>query len=248
MAVLDLWKKTTAGDSGSHAGKRHAVLATLSSLALVLAGCGDDPFAPSPAADSGEQNAAVAPARQVFDSPQAAFDAAKQAQANGDWGTVFDTYTPESRNQLVGSLGYAGGILAASGTRDDLKEALKKHGIDESELPKPPSMGDMANLQAMLQEMQKKQTEFAAKIADKRRFFVEIVQLVTENEDGNNPISSQMAAGQKAQADAKLSDLEITGDTAKGNREFVLNGKTVKMPLEFSRIDGSWYLQEPAKP
>lgn len=248
MAVQGLKRKTTRRDCGLIHGRGYVVVGAITSMILVLAGCGEDPLAPGPVASSpaGPEDASSKSAKKIYDSPEAVYEAANQAQLAGDWGVVFDSYTPESRDRLVGSISYGAAMLAASGGRDDVKEVLKKYGIDESMLPEKPSVGDMAQLQAMFKDMEKKQKEFAAKIDDKRGCFVEVITLLGGTDSEGDPVSAQLAAGRKAQADAKLSEVEMLGNKAKGHQELVMNGKTIQLPVEFRRIDGSWYLHQPA--
>jgi hypothetical protein len=214
------------------------LLAGTACMVLAFAGCGEDPLAPSSGASSAASSGGSA--SSGYDSPKAVFDAAKQAASDEDWGKVLDAYTPDSQDRLVGSIAYGAAVLPS----EEAKAVLRRHGIDDSMMPEKPSMTDMAQLQTMVNEMEEKQGELAAKIDDRRAFFAEMIAVLGDADSGG-AMGAQMAASKKAQANAKLTDVEIIGDTAMGYQEFVINGSPRKVPVLFTRIDGSWYLRQP---
>lgn len=183
-----------------------------------------------------------------YDSPQAVFEAEKKAQLDENWGAHFDTYSPDSRDRLVGTIAYGALMVApTTGKGDEVKSVLQKHGIDESKMPTKPSMTDMADLQGMLKKFEKQQTELLALIKDKRAFYIDVASLLGGKSDAamTDKMKERVDASRKAQAAANLIDVEIAGDAAVGNREMTINGMQVKVPVFFTQIDGSWYLRQP---
>lgn len=219
------------------------VLAGATGIVLAFTGCGDDPLAPS-SGGSTERAASGG-----FDSPEAAFQAEKKAQADKDWGAHFDVYTPGSQDELVGTLAYSAGIFGGmTGKTDEVQAILKKHGIDESMMPEKPSMTNMADMKAMMEKAQEGQRKLAAAIKDKRAFYAEMAALMNDAEPGgamNARMQQAMEDAKKAQANAKLVDVEITGNSAVGKREIVNSGSPMKVSVYFEKIDGSWYMRQP---
>lgn len=199
----------------------------------ILIGCAKTP--PTPA--SGRTPGKVAGGG--FGSPQAAFDAEKQSQLNGDWGALFDVYTPESQDRLAGMTAF-GAVMVAStiGKEEEVKAVFLKHGIDEARMPKKSSATDMAGLQAAMKEREGPLAELASTIKDKRAFFVEMAALVNDSDLTDPRVKEQQAA-------ATLNDLQTSGSIAVGIRRFTVNGQQVQLPVSFQQIDGSWYLHQP---
>ncbi len=206
----------------------------LAGMAMILAGCGREPAPSSSSETSGG-----------FDSPQAVFDAEKQALANDDSGALFDLYAPHYQDMVVSGIAF-GAVAAASamGKQNELREVFQKHGVDESQIPKGPSTTDPAKAEQVVSEMEKQQAELVAAIGDKRAFFVDILAWLEDLEPAGESENKQREAQKMAQASAKLTDVEITGDSAVANREITIDGSTDNVPAFFVRIDGSWYLHQ----
>ncbi|NLS93375.1 MAG: hypothetical protein GXX96_14555 [Planctomycetaceae bacterium] len=205
----------------------------------ILTGCGEAPPTPG----SGGPSAKVAGGG--FDSPQAAFDAEKKAQLDGDWGALFDVYTPESRDQLAGMTAF-GAVMVASniGKEEEVKTVFLKHGIDEAKMPKKSSAADIAGVQAAMKEMEGQLAELVSTIKDKRAFFIEMAALVNDSASADTRVKEHVEAARKAQGAATLNNLQISGNTAVGIRQFTVNGQQVQSPVSFEEIDGSWYLHQ----
>ena len=61
---------------------------------------------------------------------------------------------------------------------------------------------------------------------------------------GNRPIKAEQI--REAWAEAKLIDVQITGDTAEGKRQISFPGRTLDvLPVHFRRIDQRWYIHQP---
>lgn len=56
------------------------------------------------------------------------------------------------------------------------------------------------------------------------------------------PLAPIRIDAERALAEAKLVDLQVTGDTARGAMALEFMGRETKRPLEFRRIDGGWLM------
>jgi len=192
-----------------------------------------------------------------FATPEEAFEALQKATVDQDWAAQLAVHAPESRERIVGGAAYTTLMLSqASGPSPEIVEILKKHGIDDSVSVQTPSATQTADMEGMLQRVEKQQGELAAMIKDKSAFYVELMPVLER-------VSVEMASklpgmaalrekaeqmqeqAQKAQAEAKLIDVEITGDTAQGKRQVPFQGRTLDVPVHFRRIDQRWYIHQP---
>jgi hypothetical protein len=223
------------------------VLAVTGWMVVTLVGCGEDPLAPSSGGSGGESTGQATSGG--FESPEAVFEAEKKAQADKDWGTQFDIFTPGSQDDLVGMMAYGASAFGGmTGKGDEAKAILKKYGVDESMLPEKPSMANMANMEAMMKKVEEAKAKVSAAIKDKRAFFVEMAAFMdnaTSESGASGQMQKAMENAKKAQAAAKLVDVEISGNSAVGKREIVNNGTPMKVPVYFEKIDGSWLMRQP---
>ena len=221
-------------------------------IVLAFAGCGGDPLASNSGhrADPGGKRSANPEAGVRFDSPEAAFEAEKQAQIDKDWGAHFDVYTPDSQKELVGTLAYTSALFGGMAGKDaEVKTILKKYGIDESMMPEKPSMTDMADMEAMMKKAKEAQKKLTAAIQDKRAFYMEMAALMNDagSSGAVNPqVQAMMEKTKKAQTAAKLVEVEMVGGRAVGKRVIVNNGTPMQVPVHFEKIDGSWYIRQPS--
>lgn len=185
-----------------------------------------------------------------FATPQEAFAALQKATVDKDWAAQLAVHAPESRERLVGAVAYSTLMLSQmSEPNPKIVAILKKHGIDESVSVQQPSATQMAN-------MEKEQRKLAAMIEDKSAFFVELMPAMeTVGAEMASKLPGMAASrekaeqmqeqAQKAQAEAKLIDVQITGDTAQGKRQMPFQGRTVDVPVYFRSIDQRWYIHQP---
>jgi hypothetical protein len=80
-------------------------------------------------ADEPKRSQVPAPAKPVYSSPQAVFDAFRQAARKEDWQTVYNCHTPEGRADLVFEAYFACGVKEG----EKVEALLKKHRATESE-------------------------------------------------------------------------------------------------------------------
>ncbi len=170
-----------------------------------------------------------------YNSPEAVFAANKQATANKDWKTYFDTVTPESQAQMVGALVFA---LKMSGTIDPrITELLSKHGVINEPSPRPRT-DDFTQLMAQMQEEIRKSGD---SVKDKRAFFVDAMsQIELQGERMKKQMGIQAGALEDAGANSTLKDVVVEGDFARGTQSIAINGRTFDLPISFRKIDGGW--------
>jgi DNA-directed RNA polymerase subunit RPC12/RpoP len=200
--------------------------------------------------------AGAKPASPKYASPEEVFQANLKATVEKDWKTLIGLWTPESQEKMIGGLALAAVIMG----RDDPKigELMGKHGIDESlwkvSMPDADKPGEA--MQAMLknmQAMQENSKKLAAAVNDKAAFFVELMTLMESRVEGlakkgtvsGVDFAKMQEDATRAQQNAKLVDVEIDGDTARGNQVVSLLGKERKVLIEFRKIDGSWLMHQP---
>jgi len=200
------------------------------------------------AGDAGERGSAEPTG---FATPEEAFEALQKASVDKDWAAQLAVHAPESRERLVSGVAYSTLMLSQmSEPNPKIVEILEKHGIDESVSVQQPSATQMANVQGMLQTMEKEQHKLAAMIEDKSAFYVELMPVLeTLGAEMASKLPGQAAQmqeqAQKAQAEAKLIDVQITGDTAQGKQQIPFQGRTLDVPVYFRSIDQRWYIHQP---
>ena len=215
-------------------------------------------------ADASGQGEAASPddGPSGFATPEEAFAALQKATLGKDWARVLAAHTPESQQRLVGAVASQATMFMKFAGRDaELAGLLKKHGLDESLLEAQPfdmksvmASGDLAE---MAQKMEQHQQKLVAAIKDRSAFFVEMTELLEKKGDEwakNMPGASSLmraaersrAEAEKARAEAKLVDVEISGDTAQGKQQIRFRDRTMGLPVHFRRIDGRWYMHQPS--
>lgn len=202
--------------------------------------------AKKPAEVAGEPAPSASP---EFASPEDVFKANLKATAEKDWAEVIRLWTPESQDMMVG--GMAAMAVRMGGDDPSIGELMGKHGIDES-LWKG-SSPDASRPRDRMQAMRKKSKALGAAVDDKPAFYGELRKLMEKR--GEELTSKLKFPGvdvaklkeelEQAQTIAKLVDVQIDGDTARGKRVSSFVGKEVKMSVEFRKIDGSWLLHQP---
>lgn len=234
------------------------------STVLGLAGCGEDPLAPpvsgissKPVDDSttdGRSKPAAAgviavvsgsAGRGGLPSPEAVFEARKQAKLNNDYGTMFDTDSPQLRDRLVLATANMAALVGPMMNRaDEINRIFEKYGVDESKIPRRPSTANLRTAGDVVSAIGAQQAELLASIADKRAFYIEMSSFL-RSADSNSQFEQQIAAGLSALAASKLARVHIQDDVAIGYQLVTIRGRETQVPTYFIRIDGSWYCHEP---
>jgi DNA-directed RNA polymerase subunit RPC12/RpoP len=176
-----------------------------------------------------------------YSTPEAVWDAQKKATASKDWKTLYNTFTPESQEQLVGGVALIAQLLA---TRDEGMTALmKKHGVESATSAlNPSSPGGFAQVLGQMQEQMKKASN---SIKNKQAFFVDVMEYFADKgEEFQNQMGGQKAA--MIPESLALKDVVIEGDAARGTQTINLMGRSMEMPVAFRKIDGSWLIHNAA--
>ena len=202
---------------------------------------------------SGADDQSALPA---YASPEEVFQANLKATVEKDWETLIRLWTPKSQENMIGGVAFAAAMLG--GDDPKIGELMGKHGIDESlwkgSVPDASKPSDfMQAMQKNMQAMQKKSKTLAAAVDDKPAFFAELMKLLEERgeeltrkaELPGMDLAKLQEESEQARQNAKLVDVQIDGDTAQGKQATSLRGKEVKAPVEFRKIDGSWFLHQP---
>jgi len=187
------------------------------------------------------------------DSPQAVFEAHKQAMARKDWKTMVSLLTPEAQDLMVGQM--AMGAVGAAQSNPDVDGLCKRHGIDPALVRKqwseadgkrsksPPSAGEMKEMKEMAMQRWK---ELAASIRDKPAFSGKMMAVLEKLQaEASAKRGGPALPDTSVFADATLTELKIEGDAAKGMGSLTVEGKTMTSPITFQRVEGKWYLSMP---
>ncbi|MGE0755552.1 MAG: hypothetical protein AB7O38_00960 [Pirellulaceae bacterium] len=173
-------------------------------------------------------------------TPEAAFAAMKQAQIDQDWRTMFRTLTPDSRTRMVRMLANLSRLGA--GQDPEIGSILQKHGVEV--IGPAPVFKSAAEAMAYSKQLQDHAAVAPENISNPEAFFVELMEAIARRAEtlqhklGRNPFAD-------AQADAKLLDLQIDGDTARGRQSATSRGAQLESTVEFRRVDGNWYIHLP---
>ncbi len=232
---------------GAIAGGGVLVLLLIGLVVVLTSGSGD----------SGD-SAGGSPAEAGFATPEEAFDALKKASLTKDWTAQLAVYTPDSQERIVGSVAYAAILLAGtSGSKEEIFKLLKKHGIDPSTVKQQPLKMKPGNAEQMLQKMEQQQKKLSAAVKDRGAFYAELMPVLEKAGDQwmeklpgmasalRKRSKQRRATVEKARAEAKLIDVQITGDRAQGKQQIAMGAQTINVPVRFRRIEGRWYLHQP---
>jgi len=174
-----------------------------------------------------------------YDSPDAVFNAATDFAKKENWQGFADTLTTESQEAMAGGLAMAGLFMKAfagfggaskdektKSAFEDMDKVLSKHGLSEEAMKK---MGgekkkDMSPQEAM--------AKIAEPIKDKPQFIADMMGVLTKIDPEKQKVPLN--------EDAKLTDLKVDGDTAKGTVVTKKDGKEQKQPIAFKKTSSGW--------
>lgn len=187
--------------------------------------------------------ASVAGCGGNYSSPQATFETAKTAATSENWKAFFDCATPNSLDQIAGSMVFSASMMKGLGglsglgdpdkankinaAMEKMDAVLEKHGVTEDAMkqavdsakPKPGqfSMPDFGSLSSM--------------VTNKSQFIADMIVAMRSIEDlpDDDPFSGKFE-------DAVLTNVKIDGESATGTIES--GGK--ENPVTFKNISGEW--------
>ncbi len=185
--------------------------------------------APSPVAGGNNTGSAT-------DTPEAVFAAANTAQQKGDHRAFLAYLTPDAQIEMAASLasGALNQQLAAQGTDEfhneyrvqfkPIVDALDKHGLPYAETKKFQDLLDFTpgNHEKLVRELKKM-------IKDPVGLYAEILEAYSKIP----PLNSQSRP-----PEMHLTDVKVTGDTAKGTATAKVDGQDVKQPIDFVKVGG----------
>ncbi len=219
-----------------------AAVVLIVGLVIALSGGGEEP---QPAVSAPTEVPPATPSG--YATPEEVFAAYQKATAAKDWAGQLRVLTAESQEMTVGAMALAAAMLSAM--RPELAEVLKKQGLDAAQIQSASEDITPSNISQVAGKMGQRMRELGAGIKDKAGFYSAIMPAIekagkemTAQLPGN--LSQMQADAERALAEAKLVDLQITGDTARGAMAIEFMGRETKSPLEFRRIDGGWLIHQ----
>ena len=94
--------------------------------------------------------------------------------------------------------------------------------------------------------LEEKQAQILALIADKPKFFADIMQQFDRaGQELLKKAGKLDATAAKANPQTQLTGLEIKGDTASGKQVVAVLGQTLEVPVQFKKVGGGWLLHVP---
>jgi hypothetical protein len=170
---------------------------------------------------------------KTYPTPQAVFEAATAAQKKDDFKTFVACFAPEAQKQMAAGLAFnALGQQAAARNDEKLRkqfkqilEALDKHGLTDevTKKIKPP---------ADAKEAEKVGRDVQGLIKDPAAFYVDLMTAYSKTEPFNRKPPET--------PEAKLTDVKVDGDKAKGTVVIKAGGQEAKQPAEFVKVGGGW--------
>jgi hypothetical protein len=204
---------------------RLGVLAAVTVLTISQLGCGGG-----------------SPAPTHFDTPQACFDAAKEAVANKDPLTFCNCLTEESQDTVAGAFIVMGGVMktmsgmASLGGAQAAEQAqknfagidavLKKHGVTEDALKKASALAQGPQDPAAMHNV-------ADVVHDKPTFIAEMIGAMEQMAQGPSFVEKM-----SEEFMGELKDVKIEGDKATA----MLAGPDHERPIEFRKTATGWKL------
>lgn len=171
--------------------------------------------------------------------------------------TVFHAMTPVSQDMTVTDTAFA--LRKAARTYPQLRSVLTKHGILESFWAglarRPPTkktgnMGDLfKHLERAARIRNQIRDQILAAVDDQCGFLVDALEAVraARGKELSEDVRERVAEYRQALREAKLIDLEIDDDTARGKLALTYRGKAEELTSSCRRINGRWYFDEVAR-
>jgi hypothetical protein len=196
-----------------------------------------------------------------YATPQEAFDAANKALQRGDWKAACGTLTDDSRDLFAGGMVFAGLLgkglalgfakLAPKDKQEDLlakikaqfkpvDDALAKHGLTEEVFKKMEKKGGEEKPDLKDPEQVKKLMKaLVAPVKDRCALIVDLMAALEKTGD------KQKGKGGLIPPGARLTDVKVEGDKARGVVVSKEGDEEKRTPLEFRRVAGSWRIELP---
>jgi predicted Zn finger-like uncharacterized protein len=177
------------------------------------------------------------PSGSRYATPEAVWEALKNATESKDWKTLYNTMTPETRDRMVGGVAL---MVQMGASADESLAAIKtKYGLLSI-----PDISSPAEMGQMFAQMQQQIDLVAESIEDKEAFFIEVMDYMTQKgEEMQDQLGNQQMS--MMNASQELKDVVVNGDNARGVQSVSMMGKSFDVPIEFRRINDSWLIHQP---
>src|SRR5262249_14189715 len=155
--------------------RRAAMIVTVLAAAISVPAC--DPTKPGSDSKPGAENKG-----KSYDTPQAVFDAAKDAAVKEDWGTFMTCLTDDSKNTFTFMIAFGGMFVKGFAEMDKDKgkentkaidDAMAKHGSTEANFKKLEK--ELGNKKATRQEERETIRRIVEPIKDKAAFVTDVM-------------------------------------------------------------------------
>ncbi len=176
-------------------------------------------------------------------TPEDAYDNLKNAAQDNDWKTFAGLLTPESQNQMAGSMimvaatmkmmdsmpeqeGMPPEVLKMKEAAGEAADILNRYGVNEDAF---------SGVQPMSPPNDPGLAKAGESISDKAGFVGEMMALMFRiAPEGKGPANQNWA-------DSSVSEISIDGDSAAGT--VTMDGQD--NPITFRKIDGAWFVEIP---
>jgi hypothetical protein len=168
-----------------------------------------------------------------YSTPEAAFNALRDAAVAKNWKRMLGVLTPESQDMMVGMMTF--GAIMESKSDPKTAEILKQHGVDPNQFQ--PGAFNFAELAELMRPGSERMKQVLGPIKNKPAFFAAIMSHMDSKKDAEakaRGVDRDDLA--MVNADAKLTDVKIDGDTARGRQ----SGGFGNQSIAFKKIDGGW--------
>ena len=195
--------------------RRNAVLCYLVAMMVGIAGCGTETEKTSEADNTADK----APQSLATDhsSPEALGLCYKTAFVEGDWATVIECITKESRGQFVSNITMVTdmAVIRDKQKRAVLDDLLQKHGVGESRHP------DVFN-----------------EVSDKAALVADVIEFGKMNPPPSDSGMKGIGALRELWAQATFANFKVDGDTA--TADVIAPGQPVGF-IDFRKVNDKWY-------
>jgi hypothetical protein len=203
---------------------------------------------------------------KTYETPQAVFDAAREAAKKEDWKAFCACLTPESRDMLAGLVVFAGGVMkaginaAAEKEDKDKKElilqvvkallkpvtdAYARHGITEATLDKLSNPEQFFKDKKDPTQVKKTLLKAAAPVKDRTAFISDVMGALTKLLQTFGKGEEVSLGGTIFPKDGRLEDLKVEGDGAKAMMIGTKKGQEKREPINFKKDRGRWRIEIP---
>ena len=161
-----------------------------------------------------------------YGSPTDAVEAYQVALGKKDWSGQFKTLNPESQKKVLGKMITT--LQPDVSSSPEISQVIVKYGGDAM-LTGTPDFSRVGNLPI---------------------FYSKLVRAMTAEEEKHMPRNAllktlqkkPMGEARRTLARAKITELEVDGDSAKCNLMFMVDKEEFRVPVDLKKVSGRWFL------